>query len=525
MKEKTQSKSSFEQVFARLGRQLSATANAVTAAEIILNAANELIGWDACYLVLYDPQQGGKPRPLLAIDTIGDKFIVQHDAAPERPSEYMLRAIREGGFLALHEAPYPMPPGMTFGNRTRRTLSQLFVPVRSEARTIGVLSIQSYLPRAYDEDALATLNSLANHCAGALERIWAQETVAHLAERLKALHRAAHAISASLDMEELCAAVHRAVESVMPCDDFVIDGYDPATNEIVPIYAIEYPHRRVATERYYADHGLAGYIVHTRQPLMLNSPAEMAESGIVFEYYGSQGRSLPQSLLAVPMLMHGNVNGMISAQSRQPNAYTMEDRSLLELLASHAAIALENSRLFAAVQRLADTDSLTGAFSRRKFFELSEREFVRMKRYGSPLSVIMIDVDEFKKFNDRYGHQVGDAVLKLVAERCKTSLRGADILGRLGGEEFAVTLPETGLEQAARVASRLCSRVREADLEAVTGKRFEKEAVRVTISAGVAACDESCSNIETLLDRADRAMYAGKYAGKDRIHIWNNGAK
>jgi diguanylate cyclase (GGDEF)-like protein len=230
------------------------------------------------------------------------------------------------------------------------------------------------------------------------------------------------------------------------------------------------------------------------------------------------------------MILQGNVTGMISAQSYQPNAYTRDDQYLLELLASHAAIAIENSRLFATVQHLADTDPLTGVLSRRKFFELTDREFSRMKRYGKPLSVLMLDVDEFKKFNDWFGHQVGDLVLKAVALQCRSSLRDVDIFGRIGGEEFAVTLPDTGVEQALQVASRLCAMVEQANLEdagnlfkTVTGKTFDKDALKVTISIGVAACDDACENVEILMDHADRAMYSVKVAGRNRISVWKDG--
>ncbi len=518
------------QVYARLGKDLSATSNAVTAAEIILNAAHELIGWEACYLILYDPQQGGKPRPLLTIDTINNKRVIEHDAAPEKPSENMLKAIRENGYLSMYEEAFEIPPALSFGDRTRRTLSQLFVPVQSGERTIGVLSIQSYQAKAYSESSLEILRTLSNHCAGALERIWAQEALAQMMERLKVLYQATHAISESLDMEQLCDSIHTTVEKVMPCDDFVMDGYDEQTNEIIPIYAVEYPRRRIFTEKYFADHGMAGKVVHTRMPILLNSVEDMDSSGIDFELYGSAPVEPTQSLLAVPMLLHGRVVGMISAQSYKENAYTNEDQYLLELLAAHAAIAIENARLFAKAQQLADTDPLTGVLSRRKFYELAELEFSRSMRYKKPLSVIMLDVDKFKKFNDRFGHKVGDLVLKLIAAQCKSSLRDVDIFGRLGGEEFVVALPDTDLKHAVIAANRLRKVVEEAELtdaenlfELVASDRPKKEALKVTVSVGVAACDESCKNIDMVIDHADRAMYSVKYTGRNRINVWNNG--
>src|SRR5688572_5900767 len=276
-----------ERVFAQLGKDLSATTSAVAAADIILRAADTLIGWEASYLILYDPEQAGRPRPLLTIDTIDGQLTKMQDVAPDAPSGNMLKAIQEDGFLSLYEQPFMLDPGLSFGDKNRRTLSQLFAPVRSGRRTIGILSIQSYQPYAYTEKSLEILKALANHCAGALERVWAQEARAQMVERLKVLYQAAHAVSASLDMDQLCDAIHCAVEAVMPCDDFVIDGYNPQTNEIIPIYAIEHPRKRISTEKYYADHGMAGRIVHSGTSILLNSVEEMDNSGIDFELYGS----------------------------------------------------------------------------------------------------------------------------------------------------------------------------------------------------------------------------------------------
>jgi diguanylate cyclase (GGDEF)-like protein len=264
-------------------------------------------------------------------------------------------------------------------------------------------------------------------------------------------------------------------------------------------------------------------------PILLNSLQDMDNSKINFEMYGSSPTDDPtRSILAVPMLLHGKVAGMISAQSYKENAYTPEDQYLLELLAAHAAIAIENARLFAKAKKLADIDPLTGVFSRRKLYELAELEFTRSTRYKKPLSVIMLDVDEFKQFNDKFGHKVGDSVLRLVAMQCKASLRDVDIFGRIGGEEFVAVLPDTDLEHAVMAASRLRRIVESADLAEAenifdqdAGGRSKKEALKVTVSIGVATCDESCKNIEAIIDHADRAMYSVKHAGRNQINVWN----
>ena len=515
-------------LFARLGKDLAGTAHAETAGQIILDAADQLIGWDACYLILYDPEKANRPRPLLAIDTIDGERVMQSDAAPEKPSENMLKAIQQGGFLSLYEEHFDIAPSLSFGNHNRRTLSQLFVPVVSGLRTIGVLSIQSYQAHAYQSDQLDLLKNLASHCAGALERIWAQEALSDLVERLKKLNQAVSDINAELDVERVCQILYETVEKVMPCNDFVVDGYDSKSNEIMPIFAVEHPKRRIYTKPYYADHGLAGEIVRTKKTILFNSISEMDDSSIQFEFYGSQIEEDPtESILAVPMLLHGEIYGMISAQSYQKDAYNNDDQYLLEVLASHVAIAIENARLFDSVQQTAYTDVLTSTLNRRRFYELAEIEFQHAKELNQPLAMIMLDIDDFKKFNDQYGHKVGDFVLTQVAEMCKSSLRGKDIFGRLGGEEFALALPNTSQKYAIEVASRLCTSIQQLDFNQAL-KQFDKDknlfqddyTLNVTISIGLAIFDETCKNLDILIDRADQAMYLAKNSGRNQVHVW-----
>jgi diguanylate cyclase (GGDEF)-like protein len=521
-------------IFAQLGQRLSATSDVETAAEIITNAADELLGWDACYVILYDPQQGGEPRPLIAMDIVNGKRTKLIGVAPSQPSPNMLRAIAENGFIKLADESLNNDPAFMFGDSKRRAESGMYAPVRAGQRVIAILSIQSYIWGVYTKDSLITLKALADQCAGALERIWAQEKVVQLAARREILYSATKAIAASLDREQLYEAIYSAVKQVMPCDDFIIDGYDSTTNEIIGLYDLERIDGRIYPLPYYADHGLAGLTVQTGQSHIFNSAEEIEASGIQFVLTGEQGHT--QSIVAVPLLLSGKVHGMISAQSHRPKAYKDEDIQLLEMLAAHAAIALENARLFSAMQEIADKDPLTNLMlNRRKFYELAEREFARAKRYPQSLSVMMMDVDHFKNFNDQFGHKVGDLILKMIAQVCTQNVRSVDIIGRHGGEEFIILFPSTSAKNAAEIAERIRRQVAEANLKeddlkevsqffhTVNGEIIPSESLHVTVSIGVAELDETYKSIDALVDHADRAMYLAKNEGRNRVKIWSRG--
>ena len=128
---------------------------------------------------------------------------------------------------------------------------------------------------------------------------------------------------------------------------------------------------------------------------------------------------------------------------------------MLETIASHAAIAISNAQLFEEIQQLAETDDLTKINNRRQLFRLGEQILNHSKRYNNPFSVIMLDIDNFKKINDSYGHAIGDGVLQELAQRTLENIREVDILGRYSGEEFVIILPNTTLEQGIEMAERL----------------------------------------------------------------------
>lgn len=175
----------------------------------------------------------------------------------------------------------------------------------------------------------------------------------------------------------------------------------------------------------------------------------------------------------------------------------------------------ERKRVETELRRMATTDPLTGLCNRRRFWELAEVEIARLRRYGRPVSVLMLDIDRFKSINDSYGHAVGDQALCRLASVCMEELRDTDHIGRLGGEEFAVILPETGLSAAREVAERLRAQLAVAEIPC------PNSALRMTVSIGIAVCSEDDMTIERALSRADRALYVAKSQGRNRVEVYD----
>jgi diguanylate cyclase (GGDEF)-like protein len=202
--------------------------------------------------------------------------------------------------------------------------------------------------------------------------------------------------------------------------------------------------------------------------------------------------------------------GLLRLDHDMAGSFSAHDIDRLRPFASAAAIALENARLFREVQRLATIDDLTGIYNRRALFEQAAREVQRAVRFAHPLSITMFDLDHFKQVNDTHGHAAGDQALRMVAQRCRESIRAVDILGRFGGEEFVVVLPETNTAGACLAAERVRRRI--VDTPIVT----DHGAIRVTCSLGVTSLGPN-DDFDTLLKRADQALYDAKAAGRNCV--------
>ncbi|MBI3942848.1 MAG: diguanylate cyclase [Chloroflexi bacterium] len=334
----------------------------------------------------------------------------------------------------------------------------------------------------------------------------AEEALWKHAERRAALHKASQEISASLDKNQLFAAIHRAADHMMPCEAFGISLLDKGHKKIEDVYWIDQKGRRRGG-RYPVRSGFRGRVIDTGKSLRIYAQAADAAEfdDLSKEVY---------SLLAVPLRLGEKVLGLLCIQSYSPYNYSVDDQEVLELLASQAAIALENARLFTEMQQMAITDPLTGLHNRRHFFNLARRELERARRYHHPLSIIMLDIDHFKEVNDTLGHAAGDQLLRMIAAHCRETIRDADILGRYGGDEFAILLPETDETSALLVGERICQHISELIIETDKGN------IQSTVSLGTATLDESCTDLDMLLDRADKALYTAKEGDRNRIAGW-----
>ncbi|MBI5074793.1 MAG: diguanylate cyclase [Nitrospirae bacterium] len=217
-------------------------------------------------------------------------------------------------------------------------------------------------------------------------------------------------------------------------------------------------------------------------------------------------------IAAIPLLSSQKVMGLLFLASRVNREMDFDFAALLSLVGNHFSHILDKIKLFQETKRLSVTDGLTGLFNSRYFYRYLDLEISRTKRYGSSFSLMLFDIDNFKKLNDTYGHQAGDEVLQELARIFKSVSRETDIVVRYGGEEFVIILPNTAEDEAIALANRILLTVQETKI-----KINATERVSITISGGVASFPQNASTAKNLLNAADSAMYAAKTAGKNTI--------
>lgn len=223
------------------------------------------------------------------------------------------------------------------------------------------------------------------------------------------------------------------------------------------------------------------------------------------------------SFVFLPLIVDRKLTGLLMLAKYTEAAFEPEDLRLLLIIANQVGLAIQNRRLYEQAYYSAITDGLTGIYNHKYFREQLEFQLEKAKEYGFKISLILIDIDHFKKFNDTYGHQIGDLVLKEVSKVIQNCVNSDSLVARYGGEEFVVILPDTSTEDALVVGEKI-----RAAIEKKTVKTREYSSLYVTVSLGIATFPDHIKNpgrmVVELIDRADESLYTAKNSGRNRVH-------
>lgn len=480
-----------DRAFAQLGRDVASTPE-LTRYVVDLLVARER--WDA-WAAEAVGRQGGAENGGLGVFLLRGKTIFDQYRRADETSTTALQARRERTLrhqtiaLSVTAAGYLVVltgAGAVTLRRRRRLRSAVVEPIDRLLATIGALragdlgarTTASGVPEL--DQIGAEVDRLARELGQAeVEATRREARLSLLAERFEAVVTVGREVSGSLSVRYVSRAVTTAAADFLGT---------PAT-----LWVRDSNQRLVAADRSQDPHGVV-------PPPGLVPPVAVTTAAAEARQVDAAGR------LAHPLVLAGMVVGVLDCSS----ASIDEDTELvLTALLATAAAALESAHLHSAARELADVDGLTHLANRRRFELDVDDEWERCRRYGRPMSIVMLDLDHFKRFNDEHGHLLGDAVLREAAAAIDAETRTTDTAYRYGGEEIVLLLRETGLEDAVTFAERLRA--------AVAAVHIADYQVTVTTSAGVAARRTSMSHYTELLAAADRALYAAKAAGRNRV--------
>ena len=351
------------------------------------------------------------------------------------------------------------------------------------------------------------------------ERVRAENAEREQRALAEALRDTAEALNSTLNLEEVFDRILANIERVVPYDaSNIILIQDGKAHLVRHRGLLQKEVQQVETEWLPIFMGLLDYqhIMESHQPAVISDtrqdPAWVPMSEMTWML----------SKVTVPILVDEQIIGFLNLYSRAAGFYQPEHASRLQAFANQASIAIRNARLFAEVERLATVDALTGLYNRRGLFELGRREIQRVQRFKRPLSILFIDIDHFKQFNDLYSYAVGDQMLQAVANCLRQNVRDVDLVARYGGEEIVVLLPELEPEGCLEVAERLRATIEKMRVPTVHGD------LSVTVSIGPATffpqfgrtqqlAGKEVENLSALIEQAGHMVHLAKAAGRNRV--------
>jgi two-component system cell cycle response regulator len=402
----------------------------------------------------------------------------------------------------------------------------LAIPIVEDGKLRGLLAIDrsKNVPFTPHEEELAA--QAARYCLRAIqnERVFVQLERAKV-EQGK-LYRAAQALGAALSEKDVLDAGVRAAREIASFDLAAVTLFDETTHKHQVVAATSHAGEidDLVGAQFAHNGGLVSMVVQNRFPLPYKGEYDASRQVVLSRHY--PWPKLP-SLLVLPLVLHGRPLGTLILGARRRHAFGDAVRPTLEVLASHLSVSLSNARMVAKLEQLATTDGLTGLLNKRAMQDNATQKVAAAFRFGRKLSVLITDIDFFKKVNDTYGHDVGDVVIKGLGEILRRAKRNTDAVARFGGEEFVIICEETD----ARGAMLLAERVREELGRTVFHPQGKVSpggqalSLSVNCSIGVSTYPDAGTTWEEMFKAADEALYVSKRSGRDRSTAWTPGSR
>ncbi len=386
------------------------------------------------------------------------------------------------------------------------------MPLLDGSTLRGILAIDRKEDRAFSPHEEELAAQAARHCLRAIqnERVFLQLERAKV-EQGK-LYRATQALASALSENDVLEAGVRAAREVASFDLAAVTLYDEVakTHEVRAAKCASEVGENIEDlvgVRFAHNAGLVSMVVQNKFPLPYKGDFDAAHQVVLNKRF--PWPKLP-SLLVLPLILRDRALGTLILGARRRHAFGDSVRPTLEVLASHLAVSLANARAVHKLEMMATTDGLTGLLNKRAMLEAAESKIASANRFDKKLSVLLLDIDHFKKVNDTYGHDVGDVVIKGLGEVLKRQKRSVDAVARFGGEEFVVLCEETNEKGAMLLAERIREELEKSVFHA------DKATVSVTCSVGVATYSPATPSWEALFKAADDALYVSKRSGRNR---------
>lgn len=339
------------------------------------------------------------------------------------------------------------------------------------------------------------------------------ELTSHLRE-LSALFQLNQAMISTLDLGVLFERILQVLQEITHSDTMVLLLYNPGAEELEVRQALGQNAESLQGTVFRLDEGITGLAARNQELIYIHNLATDNRN------LNCKDRSLQRgSLVAAPLVSKKRLLGVLNLHKYNVVGFSDNEIKLIQTIVSQAAIAIENAQLYEKTKALSNTDELTGLANRRYFQEILARDVAQARRYGTGFSIVMADIDHFKRYNDTHGHLRGDTVLKKVAAILLQNTRGIDLVARFGGEEFVILLPKTNKEGARAAAEKLRQCVA---AETFSGADRSQPGGRLTLSLGVSEFPCDSKDLYELLDLADRALYQAKDRGRNTTVVWDD---